>query len=68
MTIVSRTAEALIDKAKDCYELGLIDITTLERVTERALTQPGYTALLDLPLDFRVKEARALEQQKRRNT
>jgi hypothetical protein len=60
--IVSRTSDALIEKAKDCYALGLIDIRTLERVTQRALTEPGYNAIMDLPLDHEIAQARKLEK------
>ncbi len=64
----SFTADALIEKAKESYSLGLITEETLERVTTRALNEPGYTALLELPLDFRLEEARSLARKARRKT
>ncbi len=58
----SRTADAVIAKAEESYELGLISTTTLENVTRRALTEPGYNAILELPLDSELEDARSLER------
>lgn len=66
MIVVSRTSDALIEKAKECYVLGLISAYRLEYVTNLALTQPGYDAILDLPLTFELDDARRLERKAKR--
>lgn len=58
--IVSPLADAVIEKAQECYVLGLISVSRLETVVRRASTEPGYDALLDLPTRWRIDEARKL--------
>ena len=64
----SFTADALIKKAEECYSLGLITQQTLESVTRRALSEPGYTAILELPLSHQLDEARRLSAQAARHS
>ena len=60
--IFSPTSDALIEKAKESYCLGLIDERRLEYVTGKALTEYGYDAILDLPLSYDLENARALNK------
>ncbi len=62
----SFTADALIAKAEECYSLGLITESTLETVTQRALREPGYTAILELPYTYQIDDARSLAAAARR--
>lgn len=60
---VSMSAEAVIEKAKLCYSLDLITERQLEAVISRAEREPGYNAILDLPLDHEVKDELQLRRQ-----
>lgn len=67
--MTSALADAVIDKARECYRLGLIDERKLERVTRRALTDPEYATggvILDLPFDWHIREAQQLERRRAR--
>jgi hypothetical protein len=64
--MTSLTAQEIIEKAKECYELDLITETTLERITQKAETVPGYNAILDLPPDWEIKHERDLRRRARR--
>jgi hypothetical protein len=62
----SRTADAIIRKAELCYSLDLITKGTLENVVRRAETEPGYTAILELPFDWHIEDELRLRRQARR--
>jgi hypothetical protein len=57
--VPSFTGDAIVEKAKECYALGLIDRRKLERVIVEA-DRPGYDPILDLPFDWEVEDARNL--------
>jgi hypothetical protein len=67
--VTSALADAVIDKARECYRLGLIDERKLERVTRLALAEPDYATsgvIIDLPFDWHIAEARRLERRRAR--
>lgn len=58
----SLSADELIATAQECYSLGLIDESRLELVTQRALSEPDYDAILDLPLPWKIEHERLLRR------
>ena len=60
--MASLVAEEIIETAEECYSLGLITEERLAYVTQRALTQPGYNPIDDLPFSWQIDHARDLSR------
>lgn len=61
--VTSLTADAIVERAKECYALGLITEDRLRDVTRKAYTIPGYDPIVDLPLIHEVEAERALRRE-----
>jgi hypothetical protein len=64
---VNAFADTVIAKAQRCYELDLIDERTLEYVTDRAMREPGFKAIIELPFDWDIEAAERLARDARRS-
>jgi hypothetical protein len=62
----SMSADEIIEKAKLCYSIDLITEAQLERVIQQAEREPGYTAILDLPLPWTIENGVRLRKQAER--
>lgn len=60
--MTSYTAEETIAKARECYELGMIDEGQLEHITKMAATEVDYNPVLDLPFPWDIAHERRLRR------
>lgn len=58
--VTSFRADEIVKRAEECYALGLIRESTLEKVTRKAMTDPEYDPILDLPLTHVIEHEKQL--------
>jgi hypothetical protein len=66
--VTSLRADQIAAKARECFELGLIREDTLNRVVEKAYSDPEYNPILDLPFDHVLRDEREARAQLERQS